>query len=69
MGKVPQILNKLRVNGICSNLPAVILDNNDWNRGTGVNVIDPWHTCIYNTAIMNSWSDTDHMMFHKQKQA
>ena len=41
MGKVPQILNKLRVNGICSNLPAVILDNNDWNKGTGVKVVEP----------------------------
>ena len=66
MGKVPQILNKLRVNGICSNLPAVILDNNDWNRGTLVKVVEPWHVMSYNVSTMNSWSNTDHMMFHKQ---
>ena len=66
MGKVPQIMNKLRVNGICSNLPAVILDNNDWNRGTLVKVVEPWHVMSYNVSTMNSWSNTDHMMFHKQ---
>jgi len=58
MGKVPQILEKLRNNSMCSNLPG--------NKGTIVNVVEPWHVMSWNYEIRSRWNDTDHLSFHNQ---